>query len=86
MSKLVYFLFFLFLISGIVLSGCSNNKIKFTYEEFRGFQEMANERCDDRGGELIHFGLIVNPISKEKHYESVCFKKDELHFYYDLIQ
>jgi len=75
-------LLFIFFVLGTTLLGCGSN-VKETY---RDLQIVAKEKCDNRNGALIHFGLIVNPISNELHYESVCYKEDERHFYYDLIK
>ena len=83
--KKVKLLFFFFVLGTILLVGCSSD-IKGSYEEYRDYQSIAKTKCDDRNGELIHFGLIINPISNEQHYESVCYKKDEQHFYYELIK
>jgi len=82
--KIRNFLFLIFILGTLLLVGCSAD-IESTYNDYKLYQEVAKTKCDDRSGELIHFGLIVNPISEEQHYESVCFKKDEQHFYYELI-
>lgn len=75
-NKLMLSFFLLFLILG-----CSKS-----IPSYKEYQQQAKEICDNRNGELIHFGLVENPETFRKHYESVCFKKDEQHFYYDLIE
>lgn len=74
-------IFFFILILGVVISGCAIN----TYEEYTQYRAKANSICDERDGHLVTVGKTLNPNDNELRWESICFKSDEQHFYYDLL-
>jgi hypothetical protein len=60
--------------------GCSGNG------EFIELSKVAKVMCDKRNGELIFFGKVMNEQTFEWNYESVCYKEDERHFYYEFVK
>jgi len=78
MKKILIAVFFLFLL----LYGCELSE----FEQFKAHRTTAKQICDNRAGELIFFGKVMSAKTQEWHFESVCFKSDEQHFYYDLIE
>lgn len=68
----------------LALIGCSTDK---KVNEFLNLRQQAVKQCEDnRNGELIFFGEVYEPTTMTWNYESVCYKEDERHFYYESIQ
>lgn len=65
----------------LIFSGCGSNENK-TFSELH---KIASEKCNNRNGELIFFGKVMNEQTFEWHYEMVCYKEDERHFYYEFV-
>lgn len=84
MSKKIAYAIFLFILSSMII-GCTQTS-EYTIESYVRNREKAVTICGDRNGELIHYGVIVNPNNLKQHFESVCYKEDERHFYYDFIE
>lgn len=81
MKRKIAFAIILFILASIII-GCSDSRI----DKWKENRIRAKSICDNRNGELVHYGLIININDGSNHYESVCFKSDEQHFYYDLIE
>lgn len=79
MKKIIIFSFIILIL--LFTIGCKN-KVK----EFTELRNQAIEMCKERNGELISFGNTYNPITSTWHFESVCYKSDERHFYHDILK
>jgi hypothetical protein len=69
------------LLISLTFIGCGSNENK-TFSELH---KVATKMCDDRNGELIFFGKVLNEQTQVWNYESVCYKEDERHFYYEFV-